>query len=431
MNKNEKSMSVGQATPLALQHVVAMVVGVVTVPTVLGHAAGLDSGDLLIMMQASLLCAGIAILIQAFGKFNIGSNLPVIIGSGFAFMPTLISIASKQGIPAVFGAQIVGSIVGIAVGIGFKKIRFLFPPVVTSSIIIVVGISLYKTAVDYMAGGYANQELYGSMKAWGVALVTLVAVLIFQNFGKGAVKISATLLGLLVGYFVALAVGLVHFDNVGTASIVAVPKILPFGMQFDVGAITALSIVFIVNAIQDIGQFEATAMGAFEREATASEISGGVIGNNVASIIGACIGGVPVATAGQNVGIVSQTKATDKKIFAIAAGIIIALAISPKLTALFITIPLPVLGGATIGVFANMAMTGIRMLSNAGLTQRNVTIAGLSIALAVGVASVNLKEIKAFAQCPEIIQQLFGGSELVIVAIVAIVLNLVLPKEKK
>lgn len=430
MGKLDNNIGMGEAIPLALQHVVAMVVGVVTVPTVVGNVAGLNHDQLLILMQASLLCCGLAILIQAFGMKGVGSGLPVIIGSGFAFMPTLISIAANGTMADVFGAQLVGAIVGILVGLSFKKIRFLFPPVVTSSIIIVVGISLYKTAVDYMAGGINNPELYGSWQAWTISIITMIAVLIFQNFGKGVVKVAATLLGLIVGYIFAVAFGIVDFSRIAAESIVALPQPMSFGMQFSSGAIISMSIVFIVNAIQDMGQFEATAVGVFNREATDGEISGGIIGNSLATLIGSVLGGVPVATAGQNVGIVSQTKVTARKVFVSAATIIIILSLSPKLTAIFTTIPLPVLGGATIGVFGSMAMTGVRMLSNAGLTQRNVTIAGISIALAVGVASVNLKGVPVFGQCPQFIQMLFGGSELVIVAVVAIILNLVLPKDK-
>ncbi|MFV0379291.1 MAG: uracil-xanthine permease family protein [Anaerorhabdus sp.] len=429
MKNKEHNTSVVKAIPLALQHVVAMVVGCVTVPRVVGSAAGLGADEILILMQASLLCAGIAILIHTVGKKGFGSGLPIIVGSGFAFMPTLISIATSQGLDYVLGAQLIGSIVGIIVGVGFKKIRFLFPPVVTSSIIIVVGISLYKTAIDYMAGGF-NSATYGSSLNWIIAIVTVAAVILFQNFGKGAIKVSATLLGLIVGYILAACLGQVDASQIFSSAAFSIPQPLHFGMSFSVGAIVSLSVVFIINAIQDMGQFEATASGVYNRVATDSEISGGVIGDNIASMLGSVVGGVPVAAAGQNVGIVTQTKVTDKIVFILAALIIIVTSFVPMLTSVFLTIPLPVLGGATIGVFGSIAMTGIRMLANAGLTPRNLSIAGISVAAAVGVATVSLKGVSPFAQTPEFIQTIFGGSELVIVAFVAIILNLVLPKEK-
>lgn len=426
MTKDVNKISIGEAIPLALQHVVAMVVGCVTVPTILGTAGGIGNDDLVIMMQASLLCAAIAILIHAYGRFGIGSKLPVIIGSGFAFIPTLISIVKTEGMSGVLGAQLIGALVGILVGIGFKKIRFLFPPIVTASVVLTVGISLYGTAVKYMAGG-ENSELFGSGKAWLVALITLGSVLFFANFCKGILKVSATLLGLIVGYIVAALFGMVDFTRVAQAGLVALPRPFYFGFSFSVGGIVSMMIIFVINSIQDIGQFEATTAGAFNRKATDKELSGGIIGNNISSAIGAVLGGTPNATCGQNVGIVVTTNVTDRIVFTVAALIIMVTALIPKLAELFLTIPLPVLGGATITVFGSIAMTGVRMLSSAGLTQRNLSIAGLSVALAVGLS----RTAGAFAQCPELIRIIFGGSEIVIVALVAVVLNLILPKEKQ
>lgn len=426
MSKDEKKITFGKAVPLALQHVVAMVVGCVTVPTILGTAGGIGSGDLVLMMQASLLCAAIAILIHAFGRRGIGSNLPVIIGSGFAFIPTLTSIVQTDGMSGVLGAQLIGALVGILVGLGFKKIRFLFPPIVTSCVVLTVGISLYSTAVKYMAGGEGS-NLFGTPKAWIVALITLGSVLFLSNFCKGFLKVSATLIGLIIGYIVAIPFGMVDFSKVADAAFLAFPKPFHFGISFSAGAIVSMIIIFVINSIQDIGQFEATTAGAFNRTATDKEVSGGIVGNNISSLLGSILGGTPNATCGQNVGIVVTTNVTDRIVFVVSAIIILITALVPKLSAVFLTIPLPVLGGATITVFGSIAMTGVRMLSNAGLTPRNLSIAGLAVALAVGLS----RTPGAFAQCPEVIKTLFGGSEIVIVALVAILLNLILPKEKQ
>lgn len=426
MAKEQNQIGAKEVVPLALQHVVAMVVGCVTVPTILGTAGNIASDDLVIMMQASLLCAAIAILIHAFGKRGIGSNLPVIIGSGFAFIPTLTSIVKTEGMSGVLGAQLIGALVGILVGLGFKKIRFLFPPIVTASVVLTVGISLYGTAVKYMAGG-EHSPIFGTPKAWIVALITLGAVLFFSQFCKGIWKVSATLLGLLVGYGVAALFGMVDFTRVAEASFVALPKPFHFGLSFSVGGIVSMIIIFVINSIQDIGQFEATTAGAFQRKATDKELSGGIIGNNISSAIGAILGGTPNATCGQNVGIVVTTNVTDRIVFAVAALIIMVTALIPKLAELFLTIPLPVLGGATITVFGSIAMTGLRMLSSAGLTPRNLSIAGLAVALAVGLS----RTVGAFSNCPQVVQMIFGGSEIVIVAFIAVLLNLILPKETK
>lgn len=426
MANDSRKLGAGEVVPLALQHVVAMVVGCVTVPTILGTAGGIAGDDLVIMMQASLLCAAIAILIHAFGKFGIGCNLPVIIGSGFAFIPTLTSIVKTDGMSGVLGAQLIGALCGIVVGLGFKKIRFLFPPIVTASVVLTVGISLYGTAVKYMAGG-ENSPIFGTPKAWIVALITLGSVLFFSQFCKGILKVSATLLGLTVGYVVAALFGMVDFTRVANAAFVALPQPFHFGLSFSIGGIVSMIIIFVINSIQDIGQFEATTAGAFNRKATDKELSGGIIGNNISSAIGAILGGTPNATCGQNVGIVVTTNVTDRIVFAVSAVIIMVTALIPKLSEIFLTIPLPVLGGATITVFGSIAMTGVRMLSGAGLTPRNLSIAGLSVALAVGLSRTS----GAFERCPEVIRMIFGGSEIVIVALIAIILNLILPKEKQ
>ena len=419
---------IGEAIPLALQHVVAMVVGCISMPMIVAAAAGVSSEDQIIMVQGSLLVAALAILLQAFGvKGFISSGLPVMVGSGFAFLPTLRSVVEQSGMSGLAGAQIAGACMGMVVGLIFKKIRFLFPPIVTGSVVLTIGISLYDTAVNYMAGGVASDPSYGSARNWILALITLAAVIIAGQFGKGMIKASATLIGMLVGYVVAALWGGIDFSGVGTASWVQLPEPFHFAPAFHLNAVISLGIVFMVNAVQDIGQFEATANGAFERAATGAEITGGVIGNNLCSLLGGILGGVPVATAGQNVGIVVTTKVINRVVFGIAGGIVLIAGLVPKLSAILITIPQPVLGGATITVYGSIAMTGVRMLAREGLSPRSTFIAGLSVGLAVGIPQIS----NAFAGCPAWIGQIFGGSEVIIVALSAILLNLILPKEKK
>lgn len=416
-----------KALPLSLQHVVAMVVGCITVPMMVGAAGNISAQDQVIMIQASLLCASIAIFLQVLSPKIVGSSLPVMIGSGFAFMPSLISIVKEYGLAGVLGAQLCAAFVGIIIGLMFKRIRFLFPPVVTSSVVITIGISLYGTAANYMAGGNSKLANYGSVQNWFVALITLITVIGCSQYGKGVVKSCSTLIGILVGYALSFALGMITFDGVALASWVQIPKPFNFGLEFYPSAIILLSIVFAVNAVQDIGQFEATSNGAYGRAATEKEISGGVIANNLSSFFGALLGGVPVATCGQNVGIVMATKVLNKYVFALSALIIASVAFVPKLSALLLTIPQPVLGGATLTVFANMAMVGIRMLSKAGLTNRNVFIAGISVALAIGIPVTN----GAFALFPQWFISIFAKSQIVIVACTSILLNLILPIEKE
>jgi NCS2 family nucleobase:cation symporter-2 len=420
----------GKAIPLALQHVVAMVVGCITMPMIVASAAGVSASDQIIMVQGSLLVAALAILLQAFGvKGFISSGLPVMVGSGFAFLPTLRSIAEQQGMGAVAGAQIAGACLGMLVGLCFTKIRFLFPPIVTASVVLTIGISLYDTAVNYMAGGSSASPTYGSVRNWALALITLITVIFCGQFCKGMVKASATLIGMVVGYFVALAMGMIQFTDVASAAWVQLPAAFHFTPEFNLNAMISLGIVFMVNTVQDIGQFEATSNGVYERAATNAEITGGVIANNLCSLLGGVFGGAPVAAAGQNVGIVTTTKVINRWVFGIAGSLVAVAALVPKLSAILITIPQPVLGGATITVFGSIAMTGVRMLARDGLSPRSVFIAGLSVALAVGIPQT----ANAFAGCPAWVSQIFGNSEVIVVAVVAILLNLILPNpiEKK
>lgn len=416
-----------KALPLALQHVVAMIVGCITMPVLISNAVGLSGGDTIIMIQASLFCAAIAIFMQCISAGVIGSGLPVIIGSGFAFLPSLIFLAVNQGVPVMLGAQVIGALVAIIVGIFFKHVRFLFPPLVTACVVITIGISLYPTAVNYMAGGSALLESYGSWQNWLVAIVTLASVVFFSQFCRGILKMTSTLLGMAIGYILALCLGMISFDGLAAESWFQLPRPLHFGLEFRLDAIIMLSIVFIVNAVQDVGQMEATSNGVYGKSATSREISGGVIANNLSSLIGGLTGGVPSATCGQNVGIVVTTKVVNRTVFLLAGAIIMLAALIPKLAGVLTTIPQPVLGGATISVFASIAMTGIRMLANEGLSQRSMFIAGLSIAAAIGCGQVSGE----FAGFPKLFQSIFDQSPIVIVTILSILLNLVIPKEKK
>ena len=405
-------VSLGQAVPMALQHVVAMVVGCISMPMLVAGAGGISGSEQIVMIQASLLGAAIAIFLQHYPlKGLVGSGLPVMIGSGFAFLPTLSSIVGQYGIAAMLGAQVFGAAMGIIVGIFFKYIRKLFPPIVTGSVVVTIGISLYDTAVNYMAGGVKTAADYGSMQNWLLAMITLITVIICGQFGKGMIKASSTLIGMIVGYLSALAMGLIHFDGIGEAAWFQLPQVLHFGLDFQPSAMIALGIVFVVNAVQDMGQLEASANGAFDRNASFQEISGGVIANNIASMIGGFLGGSQVI---------------NRTVFSLAAGIVALAALMPKFALILTTIPQPVLGGATITVFASIAMTGVRMLSREGLSPRSVFIAGLSIALAIGIPQT----AGVFAGFPQWMTDIFGKSEVSIVAVSAIVLNLIVPKEK-
>lgn len=435
MEENKKSqlfkfygkLSLKELVPLGLQHVVAMIVGCVTPAIIVASAAGLDATDKILLVQSSLVFSGIATLIQIFaiGR-KIGSKLPIIMGVSFAYVPTLTAIAGEFNMATIFGAQICGGVVAIIFGMFSKKLTKFFPPIVTGTVIFAIGLSIYSTAVKYIAGGVGN-EGFGSPLNWLVAVITLSVVIFLNFYTKGTLKLASILCGIIVGYIISLLLGMVSFVEVGEASWFQMPKFMHFGLSFNATAIISMVVMHIVNSVQAIGDLSATTNGAMNREATDEEISGGIVGNGISSILGSLFGCMPTATFSQNVGIVTMNKVINRGIFIFASIVIILSGLIPKFSSILISIPQCVLGGATITVFATITMTGIKMISASKLTTRNTTIVGLAIALGTGIVQVE----GSLGLFPAWVISIFGKSSIVVTTLVAIILNLILPKEKE
>ena len=416
----------GQLIPLGLQHVVAAVVGVITPAIIVSSTCGLSDADTTLMIQVSLILTALATLLQLFPLFRrLGSGLPVIMGISFAYVPTLTSIGGAFGLGTILGAEIAGGCVAVLFGIFLKQIRRFFPPLVTGTVIFTIGLSLYPTAVKYMAGG-AGQPDFGSWKNWLVAFITLAVVFVLNNFTKGVLKLGAILWGMAVGYVVALLMGMVSFDSVAAAGYFQAPVPLYFPIEFNVAACVSMAIMYIVNSVQTIGDLSSTTMGGMDRMPTDQELSGGIIGQGVKSVIGALFGGLPAASYSQNVGIVTVNKVINRAVFTLAALVLLVAGFIPKLSALLTTIPYAVIGGATISVFATITMTGIRMITQQTFTMRNSTVVGLAVALGVGVTTVGPACLAGF---PAWVTTVFGSSSVVLSTLTAILLNQLLPKD--
>lgn len=415
-----------EALPLAVQHVVAMIVGCVTPAIILAGVTGLGASEQIILIQSALLISGIATLLQLFplGRFC-GSGLPVIMGASFAYIPLLISLGSRFDLPTIFGAQLVGGLGAVAVGLFYKKLTKLFPPLVTGTVVFTIGLSLYPTAVSYMAGGTGAED-FGSPRNWMVAIVTLAIVLFFNYFTKGICKLASILMGMIFGYIAALAMGMVSFENVGAAGWFQFTMPMHFGMKFELTSIISMLIMYVVSSVEAIGDFTSTAGGGLDREPTRREMCGGIIGNGIASIIGAFMGGLPTATFSQNVGIVIMTRVVNRCVLGLAAVIILAAGFIPKFASLLTTIPSCVLGGATVSVFAMITMTGIKLITKEKLTARNTSVVGIAVALGIGVIQAN----GCLALFPDWAKTIFGESAVVIATITAVTLNLILPEEE-
>ena len=432
---------IGTSVSLALQHLVAMIVGCVTPPIMIASAIGLSLSDQVLLIQASLVMSAVCTLLQLYpigGRF--GAGLPVILGVSFAYVPSMQAIAaSGGGVAAIAGAMIVGGIVAIIVGLFVKKIRLLFPPVITGTVVFTIGLSLYPTAINYMAGGTANTAesvaakgltealVYGSWQNWLIAALTLTAVLVLNNKAKGLCRLASILIGMLFGYVVALCFGMVSFADVGDAAWFSLPRFMHFGVSFDLSSCVAIGLLFAINSIQAIGDFTATTVGGMNREPTDKELQGGIIAYGASNILTALFGGLPTATYSQNVGIVTTNKVINRTVFALTGAFLLLAGLSPKFAAVLTTIPQCVLGGATITVFSTIAMTGMKLIASQDLTARNTTIVGLSAALGVGISQASA----SLSQFPDSFTMIFGKSPVVIATIMAVLLNLILPKDGK
>ncbi len=417
----------GESIPLALQHLVAMIVGCITPSIIVAAAAGLNADQTALLIQSGLFVSGIATILQLFPLLKrFGAGLPIVFGVSFAYVPVLTSIAGDFGMAYLFGAQIVGALIAIAFGFFIGKLRKIFPAVVTGTVVVTIGLSLYPTAVEYMAGGRGSAA-FGSPESWLVAFVTLGVVLFFSFFTKGFLKLASILFGIIAGYILALCLGMVDFSQLHTQSVFSVPNPVPFGIRFSPAAILPMAIMFIVNSVQVMGEVSATTSGAMNRLPTDKELSGGIMGNGLTSLFGAFFGAIPTSTFGQNVGIVTTTKIINKFVFLLTALFMVLAGFMPVIGAALTTIPDCVLGGATLSVFASITMTGVKLVVHEPLSKRNMAVAGIAIALGTGIA--NTSGSLQFA--PSWAQTLFGSSAVVVATIAAVVLNLVLPKKKQ
>lgn len=422
-----------QVLPLALQHVVAMIVGCVTPAIIVSGAVsggGMSQGDKVILIQAALFVSAISTLLQLFplgtkSGFHIGSSLPVIMGVSFAYVPSMQAIAEGYGVATILGSQIAGGCVAIVVGLLVRKIRVFFPPLITGTVVFTIGLSLYPTAINYMAGG-TSSETYGSWQNWAVAIFTLVVVTVLNHFGKGIVKLASILIGMVAGYVVSAFFGMVSFSSVASASVFQLPQVMHFGINFEVSSCVAIGLLFAINSVQAIGDFTATTVGGLGRQPSDKELQGGIVGYGIMNIISAVFGELPTATYSQNVGIVATTKVVNRCVLGLAAIILGVAGLIPKFSALLTTIPQCVLGGATVSVFASIAMTGMKLITSEDMNYRNTSIVGLAAALGMGISQA----AAALATFPSWVTMIFGKSPVVLATLIAILLNIILPKEE-
>ena len=420
----------GQAIPLGLQHVLAMFASNVTPSIIVAGAAGLafGSGEQVYLIQMAMLFAGVATLFQTVGMGPIGARLPIMQGTSFAFVGVLAGIAATQGLGVALTACIIGGVIHFALGSVIQNLRWLFPPLVTGLVILAIGLYLIPVAIKYAAGGAASfqmeAESFGSLKHWSVALTVIVVSLILKFFTKGILSMAAILIGLLAGYTLAFALGMVNFAAVGKASWITSIQPLPYGFEFNLGAVIAVTLVSIVSAIETVGDASATTKAGAGREATDEEIAGATYADGLGTAVAGVFGGLPNTSFSQNVGIVGMTGIMSRHVVTIAGTILIICGLIPKIGAVISSMPLPVLGGGVIVMFGMVAAAGMNMLTEVKMSRRNMII--ISVSLAVGLG---LNLVPSAVQYLPGIWKTLATSAVAPTALLAVVLNLMLPQD--
>lgn len=413
-----------ESIPLGLQHIFAMFLSNIAVPIILASIVGLSDQDLTVLVQSSMVMAGVATLIQCYPIWIFGAKLPIVMGSSFGFLPTNIYIASNYGISGLLGATFIGGLFGSFFGLFIKPLRRFFPKVVTGTVVLTIGLSLLPTGITAMAGGSESAD-FGSAKNWLVSLFVMALVLLLNQFGKGMVKTSSILLAIIAGYFLALFLNMVDFTTIGMASWLSVPRPFYFPLEFKWGAIAPMLVMFIVTAVETVGNVTAITVGGADREPTDRELSGAVLANGMTSSLAAMFNSLANTSFSQNVGIITFTKMMSRFIVAVGSVFLIIAGLIPKLGALLSTIPQAVIGGASVIIFSQITLTGIGILTSDGITDRSKLITGLSLSFGFGLSQVP----EAMVSFPGFLATLFGESSIVIACLVALILNLVLPEE--
>ena len=449
----EGDMPLGQAIPLGLQHVLAMFVGNLTPLLIIGGACGIMGGTEFVNLQISLLqnamiIAGIVTLVQLYGIGPCGGKVPIIMGTSSGFIGVFSSVVATMGsgvvaYGAIMGASIIGGFFEGILGFFLKPLRRFFPSVVTGTVVLSIGLSLIAVGINSFGGGFKTKD-FGSMENLGLGLFVLIVILLFKHGTKGFFSSSSILFGIIAGYIAAFIMGLVlpttgvtakgvtftkswvlNWDKVASAGWFAIPDFMPVDIIFDMRAIIPVCIMFIVTAVETVGDISGVMEGGMEREATDKELAGGVICDGLGSSFAALFGVLPNTSFSQNVGLVAMTKVVNRFALATGAVFLILCGLIPKLGALVSIMPQSVLGGAAVMMFSSIVVSGIQLITKEKLTPHNLTVVAVALGVGYGMGA----NPGILAHAPSAIKLIFGGSGIVPAALVAIILNIVLPQD--
>ena len=449
----EAKMPLRHAVPLGLQHVFAMFVGNLTPLLIITSACGLAGGEFadlqVSLLQNAMFVAGIVTLVQLYGLGPVGGKVPIIMGTSSGFLGVFNSVAATMGggvtaYGAMMGASILGGLFESVLGVFLKPLRKLFPPVVTGTVVLSIGLSLISVGVNSFGGGNAAKD-FGSVENLLLAVFVLVVILLFKHWTGGFLSSSSILVGIIAGYLAAIVMGFVlpttgvtaegveftkawvlNWNKVAEASWFAIPQLVPVQIVFDLRAILPVMIMFIVTAVETVGDISGVMEGGMGREATDQELAGGVMCDGLGSSFAALFGVLPNTSFSQNVGLVTMTKIVNRTALACGAVFLVLCGLLPKLAAIVSIMPQSVLGGAAVIMFSSIVMSGIQLITKEPLTARNMSIVSVALGLGYGLGANSA----VLSGLPQWIQLVFGGSGIVPAAFVAIIMNILLPKEK-
>ncbi len=415
-----------KSVPFGLQHVLAMFVANIAPIMIVTGACGLSTQETASLIQTAMIMAGIGTLVQLFTIWKLGARLPIVMGISFTFVSVFCYVGPQWGYGAIIGAVIVGGILEGLLGLFAKYWRWLISPIVSACVVTAIGFSLLSVGANSFGGGNGAAD-FGSFENWILGSVTLVCCITFNILAKGHTKQLSVLFGLVVGYVLALCMGKVDLSTLNGVGLIALPQFLPYEPVFNLSAIISVTMIFLVSATETIGDTSAMTATVLKREATEKEISGSLACDGLVSSFSALFGCLPITSFSQNVGLLAMTKVINRYTIATGAAIMILAGLFPVVGAVLATLPEAVLGGCTIMMFGNIVISGLQMIGSCGFTQRNITIAALSLSVGLGFTQVP----EMFTIFPGIVYTIFAENCVAVVFLMAIILNLVMPKEEE
>lgn len=415
-----------QAVPFGLQHVLAMFVSNIAPIIILANIVGTDPALSAVLIQNCMIIAGLGTLVQLYPIWRVGSRLPIVMGISFTFLSVSIFIATTQGMGTLIGAVIVGGVLEGLLGLFARYWIRIISPIVAATVVTAIGFSLLPIGANSFAGGQGAAD-FGAAHNWIVGTITLLTCLAFQVFGRGLLRSLSVLMGLVVGYILAVCMGLVDFSGLQHAGIVSLPTFLPFKPEFHLGAILSVVAIYLVSATETIGDTSALCSGALHRSPTDKELGSSISCDGFFSTVAGLFGCTPITSFSQNVGLASLSGVVNRFAIATGACIMILGGVFPVVGVLLTTIPQAVLGGCTIIMFGSIMYAGFGMIAKCGFSDRNMIIVALSLSVGLGFTQSR----GLFAIFPQIIQTVFAENCVAVVFLLAVVLNLVLPKDQK